>query len=97
MHLLAERAHELLLAGDAVQVVVRVAEAHEVERLLAAQQLIPGLEVDVRVVVVARAGVPVVVAAVDVHPDAAELVDDLFEAVEVDRDEVVDRATRSGA
>ena len=51
--LLAERAHELLLARDAVQVGVGVAEADEVERLLAGQQLVARLQVDVRVVVVA--------------------------------------------
>ena len=55
------------------------------------QLLIAGLQVDVREVVQVRAGVPVVVAPVDVHPDAAELVDDLLEAVEVDGDQVVDR------
>ena len=72
--LLAERAHELLLARDAVEVGVGVPEADEVERLLAVQPLVARLQVDVRVVVVARADVLVVVAAVDVHPDAAELV-----------------------
>ena len=55
------------------------------------QPLVARLEVDVGEVVVARAGVVVVVAPVDVHPDAAELVDDLLEPVEVDRDDVVDR------
>ena len=38
-----------------------------------------------------RPDVPVVVAAVDVHPDAAELVHDRDEAEEVDADQVVDR------
>ena len=88
--LLAERAHELLLARDAVEVGVGVPEADEVERLLAVQPLVARLQVDVRVVGRDRADVLVVVAAVDVHPDAAELVHDLLEAVEVDGDQVVD-------
>ena len=49
-----ERAHELLLARDPVEVVVGVAEADEVERLLAGQQLVARLKVDVRVVVEAE-------------------------------------------
>ena len=69
-------------------------EADEVERLLAAQELVARLQVDVRVVVVVRAGVLVVVPAVDVHPHAAELVDDLLEPVEVHGDQVVDRQSR---
>ena len=48
--LLLERAHELLLARDPVVVVVGVAVADEVERLLAGEELVAGLEVDVRVV-----------------------------------------------
>ena len=83
--LLLQRAHELLLAREPVVVVVGVPEADELERLLAGQPLVARLEVDVRVVRRRRAGVDVVVAAVDVHPDAADLVDDLLEAVEVDR------------
>ena len=90
-HLILERAHELLLAREAVEVGVGVAEAHEVERLLARQPLIARLQVDVGVVVVVRAGVLVVVAPVDVHPDTVQLVDHLLEAVEVDGDQVVDR------
>jgi hypothetical protein len=86
-----ERAHELLLARDAIQIGVGVPEADEVERLPAVQPLVARLQVDVRVVGRARADVLVVVAAVDVHPDAAELVHDLLEAVEVDGDQIVDR------
>ena len=95
--LILERAHELLLAGEPVEVGVGVAEPDEVERLLAVEPLVARLQVDVRVVVVGRAGVLVVVAAVDVHPDAVQLVDDFLEAVEVDGDQVVDRQRRSGA
>src|SRR5947208_230477 len=59
-HLLAERADELLLARVAVQVVVRVTEPDEVERLLAGQALVARLQVDVREVVGVRARVAVV-------------------------------------
>ncbi len=88
--LFPERAHEFLLARDAVEVGVGVPVADEVECLLPVETLVTGLQVDVREVVVRGAGVSVVVAAVDVHPDAAELVDDLLETVEIDRDQVVD-------
>ena len=64
-----------------------MAIADEVERLPADELLVAGPEVDRRV----DASVGVVVAAVDVHPDTAELVDDIHEALEVDRDQVVDR------
>ena len=75
-----------------MEVRVRVAEADEVERRAPGQPLVAGLEVDLRVAVPgADAGVVVVVAAVDVDPDAAERVDDLLEAAEVDGDQVVDR------
>ena len=73
--LILERADEQLLAGVAVEVAVGVAEADEVERLVAAELLVAGLQVDRRVA--ARPAVGVEVAAVDVHPDAAELVDEL--------------------
>ena len=92
--LLLQRLDELLLAGDPVVVVVGVAVADELERLGAAQQLVARLDVDVGVVLRGAAVVDVVVAAVDVEPDPAELVDDLLEAVEVDRDQVVDREAR---
>ena len=83
--LLLERPHELLLAREPVVVVVGVAEADERERVGAAQPLVAGLQVDVGEVGRGAAVVVVVVAAVDVEPDAAELVDDLAEAAEVDR------------
>jgi hypothetical protein len=89
--LFPDRADELLLARVSVQVVVGVAEADEVECLLTAQELVAGLQVDIRVVVVGGPSVLVVVTAVDVHPDTAELVDDFLEAVEVDGDQIVDR------
>ena len=61
-------------------------EARVVERLRALQLLVSRPEVDRRVGV-ARCppAVVVEVAVVDVDPDAAEMVDDLLEAVEVDR------------
>ena len=89
MDLILERANEALLPGIAVEVAVGVPEAHEVERLGAVELLIAGLQVDRGVP--GGAAVAVVVAAVDVHPHAAELVDDLREPAEVDRDQVVDR------
>ena len=95
LDLVLERAHEQLLAGGAVDVRVRVAEADEVERPRPVHALVPGLEVDLRVA--ARAAVVVVVAAVDVEPDTAELVDELTEPAEVDGDDVVDRQARQGA
>ncbi len=84
LHLLEEE----LLALHAREVArLVVAEAHEVERLLAVHELVAGLEVD---------GLParpwrVVVAVVDGDVDAAEDVDDVPEAGEVDLDVVVDR------
>ena len=63
--------------------------ADEVERLVAAELLVAGEEVDRGVAEVAAAVVEV--APVDVHPDAAEGVDELAEAAEVDGDQVVDR------
>ena len=90
--LVLHRLDELLLAGDPEEVGVGVAVAHVVERAAAGELLVPGLEVDLRVAERRReAGVVVEVAAVDVDPDAAERVDDLLEAAEVDRDQVVDR------
>ena len=90
--LLFRGADELLLANDAEEVRVRVPVADEVERLLAAQSLVAGLQVDPGVA--GRPSVVVEVAPVDVHVDASELVDDLDEAQEVDADQVVDRDVR---
>jgi hypothetical protein len=87
--LILERAQEELLARNAVQVGVGVAIAHEVERLVAAELLVAGEEVDRGVAEVAAAVVEV--PPVDVDPDAAEGVDELVEAAEVDRDQIVDR------
>ena len=92
LDLLLERAHELLLARVSVEVRVRVPVADEVERAQAGQPLVARLEIDRGVA--RRAAVVVEVAAVDVHPDAPELVHELPEAAEVDRDDVVDRDTR---
>ena len=89
-HDLLHRLHELLLAAEPEEVGVGVPVAHEVERLPALQALVAGPEVDRGVV----AALEVDVAAVDVEPDAAELVDALPEAVEVDADQEVDRETR---
>ena len=66
-----------------------MAEAHEVQRLRAAELLVAGLEVDRRVVR-AGAGVVVEVAPVDVDVDALEPVDRAAEAAEVHVDDVVD-------
>ena len=90
--LLLRGADELLLADDAEEVGVRVPVTHEVERLLAAQSLVAGLQVDP--CVAGRPPVVVEVAPVDVHVDASELVDDLDEAEEVDADQIVDRDVR---
>ena len=92
--LLLQRADELLLARHPVVVVVGVAEADELERSLAVEQLVARLQVDVGVVGRGAADIPVVVAPVDVEPDAAELVDDLLEAVEVHGHQVVDPEAR---
>ena len=67
-HAVLERLEEQLLAREPVEVGVGVAEADEVERLLAVELLVAGLEVDLRVA--ARAADRVDVAVVDVHVDA---------------------------
>jgi hypothetical protein len=87
VHRLLERLDELLLAGDAMEVGVRVAIAGEVERGAAAELLVPGLQVDPGVLAAGR----VVVALIDVDVDPADLGHDLLEAVEVDGDDVIDR------
>jgi hypothetical protein len=66
---------------------------HVVERLPAPQPLVSRPEVDLGVLPAAR----VVVPTVDVDPDAAEAVDDLAKALEVDRDDVVDGQVRQRA
>ena len=63
--------------------------AHVRKRVVPANTLIAGPEVDRRVT--RRPGVRVEVAVVYVQPDTAQLVDELQEAVEVDGDEIVDR------
>ena len=80
---------EVLLARGAHDVGVGVAVADVVERVLAAQLLVAGVDVDRRVLVV-RVRVVVEVAAVDVGVDAADRVHRLAEAAEVDVDHVVD-------
>ena len=87
--LLARLAQEVLLAGGADDVVVGVAVAGIVERVVAAQRLVAGLQVDL-LVVVGGVGVAVQVAAVDVDVDAADRVDRAGEAFEVDIDDMVD-------
>ena len=77
------------MASDTEKVRVEVAVAHVRERAVAVQALVAGPEVDRRVA--ARPRAVVEVPMVDVDPDAAELVDELQEPVEVDGDEVVDR------
>ena len=63
-----------------------MAEAHVLERLVAAQPLVAGLDVDLRDALLRGD----VVAAVDVDVDAADRVDGVGEAGEVDVDDVVD-------
>ena len=91
-NLILERPDEGLLARDPVEVGVGVPEPDVVERLIAAEPLIPGMEVDRREA--RRAPLVVEVAAVDVDPDSSDRVDELAEALEVDRDQVVDRELR---
>ncbi len=82
-----QRLDEDLLARGAVDVRVRMAIADVVERLLAVEHLVPGMEVDR-----CRPGVRSdVVAAVDLDIHAVQLVHEQLEPVEVDGDDVVDR------
>ena len=69
-----------------------MAEAHVVEGTAAVEPLVARLQVDRGVAV--GTTLIVEVAVVDVDPDAAKPVDDLLEAPEVDRDQVVDREAR---
>jgi hypothetical protein len=92
LDLVLERADEELLPRDPVEVVVGVPVADEIERLVAAELLVAGEEVDRRVAEVAAAVVEV--AAVDIDPDPSDRVDELPEPAEVDRDQVVDRRVR---
>ena len=91
--LLAQCAQEVLLARDAHEVRIAVAVAHVAERVVVTELLIARLQVDFRVVFAAFA-VDVQVAVVDVHVHAAERVDDLDEAREVDVDDPVDHEAR---
>ena len=86
-------AQERLLARGADEVVVEVAVAHVVQRVLAAQPLVAGADVDRRVRPAAAVGRAVVVEVpvVDVDVDAAEAVDGSAEAPEGDPHVVVDR------
>ena len=89
--LLARLAQELLLARRAHQVVVVVAVADVLERVVAAHPLVAGRDVDLRVLLGgAQPDVRVVVVVVDVHVHAADRVDGVGEAREVDVDDVVD-------
>jgi hypothetical protein len=87
-----ERVEEQLLAREPVEVGVRVPETDVVERLLAVELLVAGLQVDL--CVAARTADGVEVAVVDVDVDAVQLVDDQLEPVEVDSDDVVDGNVR---
>ena len=90
--LLARLAEEVLLARRADEVGVLVAVADVLERVVAAEALVAGLDVDLRVLVERRRGERVVVevVAVDVEVDAVDRVDGVGEPVEVDVDDVVD-------
>ena len=85
-------AQERLLARSADEVVVEVAVAHVAQRVLAAQPLVAGADVDGRVGPAAAVGRAVVVEVlvVDVDVDAAEAVDGPAEAPEGDPHVVVD-------
>src|SRR5205085_10582374 len=84
-----QRLEEELLPREPIEVGVGVPEADEVERLLPIELLVAGLQVDGRVAARSALGVDVAVVDRDIH--AVELVHDQLEAVEVDRDQVVDR------
>ena len=86
--LLAQVAQEVLLARDAHEVRVEVAEAHVGERVVVAELLVARLEVDGGEVFAERAAADV--AVVHVHVGAAERVDDFDEALEVDVDDPVE-------
>ena len=79
---------EHLLAGVAVEVGVGVAVARECQRVCAVQQLVAGWDVHLGVLVLAG-HVHVVVALVDRHVDAVELVHQVTEALEIDGHQVV--------
>src|SRR5206468_11897314 len=88
----ANLAQEVLLAGRPHEVVVGVAVPHILERLLAAQLLVAGLNVDDSVVLaVPEPRVVVEVAAIDVYVNAPERIHTLPEPVEADVDVVVHR------
>ena len=87
--LLAQVAHEVLLAGDADEVRVGVAVADVVERVFVAELLVAGLQVDAGVVGFGAADVLVVVAVVHVYVGAPERVHHFDEAREVDVDDPV--------
>ena len=65
-----------------------MAEPHEVEGSEPGQLLVPRLDVDGRIAI--RPALVVEVSPVDIHPDASERIDELAEAAEVDRHQVVD-------
>src|SRR3954447_21154918 len=90
----AQLAQEVLLARRAHEVVVAVAVADVVEGVLAMELLVARVDVDRGVVL--AVGVVVEVVAVDVDVDAADVVDDLAEAAEVDLDDVVDLERLAG-
>jgi hypothetical protein len=87
-----ELAQEVLLARGAHEVVVEMAEAYVVQRVLAAHSLVAGLQIDRRVLLVGGDGriVVVEVAPVDIGVHAAQAVDPALEAAEVDVEDVVD-------
>ena len=90
--LVLDLAQEVLLAGVADQVGIGVPVADVVQGVVAAQLLIARLDVDLVVGVAGReTDVRVVVAPVDLHIHAPEVVDEVLEAREVDVDHVVDR------
>ena len=93
-----ELGQELLLAGDPGEVRVGVAVAHVGQGVGPVEALVSGLQVDGGVRALRPGiGVVVVVAAVDVDVDAAHLVHQPGEALEVDVQVVVDALPGQGA
>ena len=92
--LLLERFEEELLPGVAIQVGVEVSEPHIGERIARIQPLIAREQVDLGNA--GTVGRIAEISMVDVEPDPAEVVDEIVEAGEVDRDEIVDRKPREG-
>jgi hypothetical protein len=85
------RFEEQLLPGIAVEVRVEVAEPHIRQSVRGVHALISRQEADLRH---SWTGIGIAeITVIDVEPDAAELVHEIRETAEIDRDEIVDRET----